>query len=241
MTQRHAPRHARARHSAHRHRRALARWWVVSIAVVVGLATALAFGGWAGGTTSPTRALSRPPATTTTTTTTPTTTTTAPPSIPVPPVPGGVFAVGDSVLVDAQGPLAADVPGIVIDASVDRQWGTGESLVSQARARGITGAMIVFLGTNGPISGADVDAMMAAAAGVRRVVFVTEHVPRPWQDTNNAVLAAGVARHPNAVLADWYALSTPHPEWFYAGDGIHMPIGGPGAQALAALLAQEVG
>ena len=35
---------------------------------------------------------------------------------------------------------------------------------------------------------------------------------------------------------NWNGIATPHPEWFY-GDGIHMPIGGIGATALANLLA----
>jgi len=231
-------------------------------AVVVGLAGAIAFGGWAGGSTAPDGARDRPPlapagtsstitssttTSSTTTSSTTTTTATAPPAAAapapvalVPAVPGGAFAVGDSVLVDAQGALAAAVPGIEVDAAVSRQWGEGEPLVAAARARGITGTVVVFLGTNGPIAASDVDAMMAAAQGVQRVVFVTVHVDQPWQDPNNAVLAAGVARYPNAVLADWYALSTPHPEWFYS-DGTHLPIGGPGARALAALIASKVG
>jgi hypothetical protein len=237
------PRHPRPRHAAHRRRHAPLQWWIILVAVVLGLGVALGFGGWAGGTGL--RAAPSTTTTSTTTTTTSTTTTTTVPSVPpVPaplaPVPGGVFAVGDSVMIDAQGALATDVPGIQIDAGVSRQWGAGETLVAAARARGISGDIVVFLGTNGPIATADFDAMMQAAQGARRVVFVTVHVPRQWQDPNNVILVAGVARYPNAVLADWNALSSAHPEWFYAADGTHMPIGGPGAQALAALIASKL-
>jgi hypothetical protein len=98
----------------------------------------------------------------------------------------------------------------------------------------------VALGTNGPITASDFDTMMADLAGVTRVVFVTVHVDQPWQDPVNAVLEAGVARYPNTVLADWAGLAAAHPEWFYS-DGTHLPIGGPGAQALAALIATAVG
>jgi len=240
MTDPESPRHLRPRRGAHRRRRRPSRWWALLLAVAAGLALAVGLGGWAGGSTG---ARSAPRATTTTSTTTTTTTTVpAAPSAatPLPPIPGGVYAVGDSVMVDAQGPLVADVSGIEVDAAVSRQWADGEPLVRAALARGISGAIVVFLGTNGPLAPADFDAMMAAAQGARRVVFVTVHVDRPWQDPNNAVLAAGVARYPNAVLADWNALSTPHPEWFYAADGTHMPIGGPGAQALASLIASKL-
>ncbi len=79
--------------------------------------------------------------------------------------------------------------------------------------------------------------MMQAAAGVKRVVFVNVNVPRPWEAPDNAVLAAGVARYPGvAVLADWNALSTPHPEWF-TPDQVHLEPAG--AQALAALVGPE--
>jgi hypothetical protein len=100
--------------------------------------------------------------------------------------------------------------------------------------------VVVALGTNGPITATDFDTMMSDLAGVTRVVFVTVHVDQPWQDPVNAVLEAGVARYPNAVLADWAGLAAAHPEWFYS-DGTHLPIGGPGAQALAALIATAVG
>jgi hypothetical protein len=216
---------------------------MVVLALVVGLAAALTVGGWAGGTDR----RADPATTTTPTTTTSTTTTSTVPAVPTAAAPmaappGGVYAVGDSVLIDAQAVLTADVTGIQVDASVSRQWGQGETLVAAARARGVSGDIVVFLGTNGPIATADFDAMMAAAKGARRVVFVTVHVPRDWQDPNNAVLVAGVGRYPGtAVLADWNALSSAHPEWFYAGDGTHMPIGGPGAQALAALIASKLG
>jgi len=100
-------------------------------------------------------------------------------------------------------------------------------------------AVVVALGTNGPITAADFDAMMSILPGASRVVFVTVHVDKPWQNQVNGVLSSGVARYPKAVLADWESLAAQHPEWFYS-DGTHLPIGGPGAQALAALIASKV-
>ena len=180
-------------------------------------------------------------ATTTTTAPAPTTTT----ALPLPPpgpgfVPGHVTAVGDSVMIDYQAPLEADLPGVSVNANVSRQWSDGESVLSFLKAGGaLGGEVIVGLGTNGPITDADFDSMMTILRGASRIVFVNTHVGRPWQDANNAVLARGASRYPNVVVADWATLAAQHPEWF-AADGTHLAIDGPGAIALAALVASAL-
>jgi lysophospholipase L1-like esterase len=62
--------------------------------------------------------------------------------------------------------------------------------------------------------------MMDVLAGVDKVVFVNDKVPRFWEQPNNEVLAEGTRRYPNAVLVDWYSASVDRPELF-AKDGIH--------------------
>jgi hypothetical protein len=155
-------------------------------------------------------------------------------------VAGHVSAVGDSVMLDYQTALEQDVPGIDVQAAVSRQWTTGVSILQQELAAGQLGSVVVVgLGTNGPITTTDFNSMMSVLSGASRVVFVNVFVDRPWQDANNAVLATGVAQHANAVLADWYTLASQHTTWLYPTQ-THLPIGGPGAQALAALVADEV-
>jgi hypothetical protein len=174
---------------------------------------------------------------TTTASTAPPTTTTS--TLPPPGagfVPGHVTAIGDSVMLDYQTPLEADIPDIDVEAAVSRQWGTGEQLLAQLKSEGLLGAeVIVALSTNGPISAADFDNMMTELQGASRVVFVNVHVDRAWQDPNNAVLAQGVARYPRAVIADWATLAAANPQWFGA-DGTHLAINGTGADALASLI-----
>jgi len=162
------------------------------------------------------------------------TTTTAPV-----PIPGPVTAVGDSILLDVQPELTALVPGVGVDGLVSRQFQAGIGVVQADRSSGTLGrVLVVELGTNGAISPSDVDAMVQAAAGVARVVFVNVCVPRAWTAPDNLVLADGVARHRDvAVLADWNALATPHPEWFTA-DQVH--LNPAGAAALAILIASKV-
>ncbi len=200
---------------------------------------------------TPTTSTSTSQSTTTATTTAPTTTTatTATTATTPPPVVGAgapglvagrVTILGDSVTIDAAPDLQADIKGAVVEANVGEQWYQGVAEVQSLRAEGALGAVVVVaLGTNGPITSADIGQMMQALAGCARVVLVTNHVPDWWQNPNNQLLASAAARYPNVALADWEALAAQHPGWFYA-DGTHMPIGGPGAQAFAALVASRV-
>jgi hypothetical protein len=143
--------------------------------------------------------------------------------------PAGAVAIGDSVMLDAAAGLASH--GITVDAAVSRQWDAGVAILSGLAASGrLPSEVVVGLSTNGPISDAMFDQMMAVLHGVGRVVFVTVKVPRFWQDANNSVLRAGVARWPNARLADWYALSWDQAGWF-ADDGYHLTPAGAAAYA----------
>jgi hypothetical protein len=164
-----------------------------------------------------------------------------PPAAPPPATadpPGGVSGVGDSVMLGASSALRRDIPSIDVDAVVSRQWDRGIEVVTADRDAGrLRPTLVVHLGTNGTVAAAEFDAMMRAAAGARRIVVVTLHVPRPWEAQDNAVLRAGVARWPQAVLADWSTASAGHPEWF-ASDGYH--LGPAGARAYADLVAAAV-
>ncbi len=149
-------------------------------------------------------------------------------------------AVGDSVMLDYQDPLETAIPGVNVNAAVSRQWSDGEFILQTLKEQGqLGGDVIVALGTNGPITDTDFDDMMSILAGASRVVFVNVHVDRPWQDPNNAVLANGAARYPNVVVADWATLAAQNPQWF-GPDGTHLAIDGPGADALASLVASTL-
>jgi hypothetical protein len=172
----------------------------------------------------------------------PTTTTTATPRVTALPPPaagfvaGHVTAVGDSVMLDYETPLEADIPGVDVEATVSEQWAGGEEELTRLKAEGRLGAeVIVALGTNGPITTSDFSDMMSVLQGASRVVFVNVHVDRAWQDPNNAVLAQGAATYPGVLIADWATLAAANPQWF-GPDGTHLAIDGPGAQALASLI-----
>ena len=138
------------------------------------------------------------------------------------PVPLSVVAIGDSVMVDAQNALRAQIPGINIYAKVGWHTSGAVPLLKSLRAQNRLGdAVVIHLGTNGAFTSADFDSIMQVLQDVPRVVFINLRVPRRWETPDNRVIAAGVKRYPAAVLLDW------HDRWrecgtnVFWGDGIH--------------------
>ncbi len=155
---------------------------------------------------------------------------------------GHTTAIGDSVMLDVQPSLQADIRGIDVEAAVSRQWVDGIALAQELKAEGALGSIVVIdLGTNGPVDSVQFQQMMSALAGASLVVFVTVHLPPSysWWQSVNATLEQGVPTYANARLADFNALADANPEWF-GPDGVHMPIGGAGAQAMAGLITSTI-
>ena len=136
---------------------------------------------------------------------------------------GTVSAIGDSVMLGAVGELQKDIPGLtVVDAEVGLQVYAAIDILGSRRATGQLGdVVIVHIGNNGTFTKGQFDQIMRILSGVDRVVFVNVTVPRTWEGPNNEVIAEGVKRYPNAVLADWHSASADRPELFY-GDGYHL-------------------
>ena len=125
--------------------------------------------------------------------------------------PNEVLAIGDSVMLDAAADLKQDLgPSTVVDAVVGRQVVDGIARLSAYRAAGwlpnLT-ALVIGLGTNGPMSVAQCDQILSLAAGVPRVVFVNVRMPRPWESITNDTLATCTAHEPGVTLVDWYDAS----------------------------------
>ena len=108
--------------------------------------------------------------------------------------------------------------GTTVDAKVGRQFAAAPDIVAAWTAAN-PGPVIVDLGANGTVTPGDVGAVIAAAGG-RHVVFVGVHVPRRWQDGNNAVLEAAAAAHPSVEFVDWDAIVDKNPA-ILGPDGVH--------------------
>lgn len=151
-------------------------------------------------------------------------------------VPAGGYAIGDSVMLGAREALIAR--GFRVNASVSRQFDDSVRLVRKLAAGGrLPTNVIVHLGTNGSLDGADCDALVRVAGRSRHVFLVTVKVPLPYRDPNNARLRACARRHDNASLIDWYALSRYHRTWFYS-DGYHLKP--TGRREYAALIDRSI-
>jgi hypothetical protein len=155
-----------------------------------------------------------------------------------------VTVVGDSVMVGApqamvreiQSALAPSAPNNVTEER--RLPNDVPALLDQQREEGHLGELVILhVGTNGTMTADQFARIMQRLSGASLVLVVNDKVPRPWEAPNNAVLAAEVPKYGNAVLVDWHAFGTAHPELFY-DDGIHLRP--DGAQAYAAFILSRV-
>jgi hypothetical protein len=154
----------------------------------------------------------------------------APSSSPAPALPDGhkVTAIGDSVMLGAVASLAEALPGATVNAVEGRQASAAFTLVGGLIDGGHLGVDVVLhVGTNGTIDPQALDSLLTKLAN-QQVVVLNLHVPRPWQDVNNATLAAAARTHPNVRLLDWNAAASAHPEWLW-NDGIHLRPAGAAA------------
>jgi hypothetical protein len=133
-----------------------------------------------------------------------------------------VTGLGDSVLLEAKAGLERLLPDASIDAEVGRQF---KELLAVAKARRDDGTLgpevILQLGNNGPVTSSQFDEIMDVLRGARRVAVINVKVPRPWESSNNEMLADSVRRWPNAVLVDWHKVGAANPQYF-GDDGTHM-------------------
>ena len=153
-----------------------------------------------------------------------------------------VTAVGDSIMVSAAGALRDRLgPTAFIDAVMNRQFRDAAGVVRAMREAGTLGSVVVVhLGTNGPVTPADIDAVVAEAPAAVPVLLVNVRAHTAWAASVNQLLAEAPARHPRVRLVDWYAASEGHREWFQS-DGTHFrTMSGPGANAYADLLVASV-
>jgi peptidoglycan/LPS O-acetylase OafA/YrhL len=120
-----------------------------------------------------------------------------------------VLAVGASVMLGARAALERRLgPRTLVDAAVGRQTGDVIERLAAYRAAGrLPPRVVVQLGDNGPVWGADARRLRTALRGVRRVVLVNVRVPRSWEGEVDGMLVQAARGWPAARLADWRAAS----------------------------------
>jgi lysophospholipase L1-like esterase len=117
--------------------------------------------------------------------------------------------------------LEAALPGVYIDAEVDRQMATGLALVRSLAAAGRLRHVVVFsLGTNGPVTARQLRQLQRTAGPGRELVLVSTFGPQAWEHAVNTALAAAARHGTHTELADWYAAIAARPALLWP-DGIH--------------------
>ena len=134
---------------------------------------------------------------------------------------GALTAIGDSVMLGVAGQLMEKIDGSKVDAEVSRQASGVLDRVQKLSKKGLLApTVVIHTGTNGIVTEDQLREMLDILSDRERVVVVNTNVPRPWMEPNNEMIAQVVPDYPNAVIADWYAVSADNPEYFVS-DGTH--------------------
>ena len=130
------------------------------------------------------------------------------------------FAVGDSVLdavnysggkVYLQGFLGGQKA--ISDGDVNRQFAEGASLIRGYLAKNPRAcAVVVAIGTNGPVRPTEWDGLMRSLSKVPRVVVVNTYTKnyrseQSWMPQMNSDIAALQRKFKNVRVADWYKVA----------------------------------
>lgn len=152
---------------------------------------------------------------------------------------GNLSGIGDSVMLGARDTLKQVIPGTKVDAAVSRFPGAFIGRLKRyVKNDKLADVVVLHPGTNGVLPEDMMRQMLDILKDTPRVVVVNDNMPRSWRDPNNKVIAKVVPDYGNAVLADWFAASKDHPEYFVS-DGIHLTS--KGARAYATLIKRAAG
>ena len=152
-----------------------------------------------------------------------------------------VTAIGDSVMVASAAALDATLPGIYINAEVGRAMVNGLAVIQSLAARHeLRRYVVVGLGTNGPVSAAQIRQLRHLTGPNRDLILVNTFGPMPWESSVNTVLDAAGRHTAHVSLADWHAAIAGHTSLLWP-DRIHPQPAGAKVYArivLAAIAAQ---
>lgn len=137
-----------------------------------------------------------------------------------------LLMIGDSVSLRAVDSFDGVFPHSHIDAEKGRQFDAGRTTFEGYIQQNLAGKIVVFaLGTNGLVTDAQIDAIMADAGNQHTVVFVNTRSPQPWVGATNQAIANAATRYKNVRVIDWYGYSANRNDLF-DGDGTHLSNAG---------------
>ena len=148
-----------------------------------------------------------------------------------------VTAIGDSVMVASATALDAAMPAIYINAAVGRAMVNGLAVIQGLTAEGeLRRYVVVGLGTNGPVSAAQIRQLRRLIGPNRYLILVNTFGPMPWESSVNQVLDAAARHTAHVSLANWHAAVAGHTGLLWP-DGIHPQPSGAKVYARVVLAA----
>ena len=134
---------------------------------------------------------------------------------------GGLWVTGDSVILGIRSALSENHPIALINARIGRQAPELLDVMAHDKAQ-VAGSTVVFdLGNNNALTREQVVAIFDVVKDQPKIIVVNTAVPRPWRDSNNALVADVARNYSSVTIVDWNAISQDHPEYF-APDGVHL-------------------
>lgn len=137
----------------------------------------------------------------------------------------GLWVTGDSVILGIRSKLENKEHISLVNARVGRQ--APELLaVMRVDQSSVPSSPVIFnLGNNNALSEQTVVDIFEVIKNQPQIIVVNTAVPRPWRDSNNAVISKVASRYANVKLVDWDRISKDRPELF-APDGVHLSPAG---------------
>jgi hypothetical protein len=143
------------------------------------------------------------------------------------------FVVGDSVTVPA-GEYLGEM-GFAVDAVACRTFAQGLEIMA---ARRLPDIVVVALGSNAAVSGAELDQALELVGPFARLMLVLPKEIGGGADPDGRLMRAFEQAHPDQVTTlDWPAYSAGRDDWF-APDGLHITT--DGAQGFAQMIGEAV-
>ena len=141
---------------------------------------------------------------------------------------GGIWLTGDSVILGIRTSLNEVAPVSLINARIGRQAPELLEVMKRDKALAGTSPVIFNLGNNGLLSPEVVKEIFELLKSQPSIIVVNTAVPRPWRESNNALVTQTASQYSNVRVIDWNSISNGHPEYF-APDGVHLVPAGVAA------------
>ena len=129
------------------------------------------------------------------------------------------MGIGDSIMLGAIDELQSKFPNGYFDAAVSRTAYVANGIIRDLSYSGLLGDPVVInLGANGDCDNATKDLIMSNL-GNRKVFWL--NVTNDYSVGVNANLNSYASRFNNLYVIDWNSISSGHPEYFIAEDGLY--------------------